>query len=106
MNPEMYVYTIVVALIGMVTVFSSLTLLSLMMMGLRRIFPSTSVTDSFEPQPPVTATYEPTDIDRRLVVAGAAAYLALEEEESRRSAESWKPASGDRLDPWMNQSRR
>ncbi len=103
MNPEMYVFTIVVALIGMVTVFTSLTLLSLMMMGLRRIFPSAAVTDSIKPQPPVAATYEPTDVDQRWVVVGAAAFLALEQE-SGRSAEAWKPASDDRIDPWINQS--
>lgn len=106
MNSEMYVFTVVVAVIGMVTVFTALTLLSLMMMALKRAFPTTSVASAVKPHPPVTASLRPVADDATWVAAAAAAYLALEEEEGRRSAEAWKPATADRLDPWMNQSRR
>lgn len=99
MNPEMYIYTLVVALIGMLTVFVGLTLLSIMMVLLRRIFGNAPTP---RPAPiPLKAVSRQRPEKRRWVLAAVAAYLAAEEQEHGRSAASWVP--GASTDQWTVQ---
>lgn len=105
MNSEMYVYVVVVALIGMTTVFVGLSLLSLMMILLRRLFRVASVVPSPRPKAPAPVASEGAPGDRRWVYAAVAAFL--EEEWTRRgvSASRWRPAADERSDPWIGQPR-
>lgn len=104
MNPEMYVYTLVVALIGMTTVFVGLSLLSLMMMLLRRMFQAEARGMGTAPTPIEGSTLR-GESDRRWVLAAAAAFLAAEEEESSRTAADWKPRPTQSGDQWSIQPR-
>ena len=99
MNPEMYIYTLVVALIGMLTVFIGLTLLSIMMVLLRRLFGNAP---THAPAPtPLKAVRRQRPESKRWVLAAVAAYLAVEEREHDRSAASWVPDTS--TDQWTVQ---
>jgi Na+-transporting methylmalonyl-CoA/oxaloacetate decarboxylase gamma subunit len=103
MNPEMYAYTLVVALIGMTTVFVGLTLLSLMMVLLRRMF-GTEARQNSTPTPIDGSTLRDT-ADTRWVLAAAAAFLDAEENQSNRTAADWKPGSTESNGQWSIQPR-
>ncbi|HUX20366.1 MAG TPA: OadG family transporter subunit [Spirochaetia bacterium] len=103
MNPEMFVYTLVVALIGMTTVFVGLTLLSLMMLLLRRIFGSEV---GARPTPtPIKGSVVQNGSDHRWVIAAAAVFLEEETAEGNRSAAGWTPEPIGAGGEWYTRSR-
>lgn len=105
MNSEAFLFSVVVALIGMATVFTGLTLLSLMMMFLRKLFPTRETPLRGAVPPPLKMSI-PFDVrDTRWVVAAVAAYLCDEARASEHSAARWRPTAGDRQDPWVAQPR-
>lgn len=103
MNSEAYLFSVVVALIGMTTVFVGLTLLSLMMMLLRRFFRAEGRAVGGPVPSPIEMGIRPASPDTRWVVAAVAAYLSDEARDSGRSAAEWCPSPGLAQDPWVNQ---
>jgi Na+-transporting methylmalonyl-CoA/oxaloacetate decarboxylase gamma subunit len=106
MNSETYAYTLLAALIGMSTVFIGLTLLSLMMMLLRRFFKAEVPRAATSRRSPAPLRLRGTAADTRWVLAAAAVFLETESGQVHRSARRWKPTVGTPLDPWLNQPER
>lgn len=105
MSPNVYLFSVVAAAIGMTTVFIGLTLLSLMMVFLRRLFRAQGEpTQGIAPQP-IKITIRPAQRDTRWVIAAVALFLTEEAKQSERSAERWRPRVDERHDPWMVQPR-
>lgn len=105
MSSNAYMFSVVVALIGMATVFVGLSVMSLMMILLRRIFRSEGSRIPGEAPPPLKASIRPVSPDTRWVIAAVAAYLSEEAQQTDRSAARWQPPADAKQDPWINQTR-
>jgi len=108
MNPEVFRYSILVAVLGMSIVFTALILLSLMMVAIKSAFGERQAAGSApRSEARVVQGNSPTQTgkDMRWLVAAAVAFLSEEALESHRSAEAWHPAQGESTDPWVNQPR-
>ena len=101
MNSDVYLFSVVVALIGMTTVFVGLTLLSLMMRLLRRVFPDEGPAVGGPGPSPLKISIRPTPHDTRWVVAAVAVFLSEEARRSDRTAAGWRPSAGETYDPWV-----
>jgi len=107
MNPEVFRYSILVAVLGMSIVFSALVLLSLMMVAIKGVFGERTTSGAGARQRSEARVVQgntPTQTGEteRWLVAAAVAFLSEEALESHRSAEAWRPAQGESIDPWVN----
>jgi Na+-transporting methylmalonyl-CoA/oxaloacetate decarboxylase gamma subunit len=102
MNVEIFSYSLVTTVLGMLVVFLSLTALSVMMVVLKRIFTGEGETDrEIKPKRPQVrggaGSSEQTPV---WVPAAVAAYLAEEQEPDRLTADPWDAVT-NRYDPWI-----
>lgn len=109
MPQEVFEYSVLTAILGMLIVFTFLALLSFLMFAIKEVFGEKPIHE------PARAEARQVDADtaarqekiarskstKEWVVAAAAVYLMEEAMEAKRSAASWKPSSEDRHDPWV-----
>jgi Na+-transporting methylmalonyl-CoA/oxaloacetate decarboxylase gamma subunit len=108
MNVEAYSYTVFTTVLGMLVVFLSLSLLSVMMVALKGIFskkkadgrrqekrPGPRTGEGEQRKPPQEPPSAPW------LAAAVAAYLAAEQETDRPTAEPWN-AVFNHYDPWIS----
>jgi len=110
MNVEVFSYSVLASILGVAIVFTSLTLLSLLMVALKAVFGerekkgdagvSAGIPAAAAPAGAVSAVRRE---DNGWVMAAVAAFLAGEDS-SAPSAEGWKPGASERSDPWMNRA--
>ena len=110
MNTEPYTYVILVALVGMAIVFVFLTILSLLMTAIRAAFHERAGA----PAPTAEESAKKGDADEvplqyqgnRWLIAAVAAYLDLEELDSRSDPAPWVAGRSLQTDPWLTAPRR
>ena len=107
MNVEVFSYSIMASILGIAIVFTSLVLLSLLMVALKAVFgervkPSQTeveVKSSAAPAPAAATAVKRED--NGWVMAAVAAFLAGEDEKSPKAG-GWVPSPREATDPWMN----
>lgn len=113
MNVEVYSYSLITTVLGMLVVFLSLSALSVMMVVLKRIFSGDEKkgggrrTEKTEARKAKPGKVEQTGSGQQLPVwvrAAVAAYLSAEQEPDRPSADPWN-AVVNQYDPWISASR-
>ena len=111
MNTQSYGYVILVALIGMGIVFVFLTILSLLMTAIQSVFRERDGAQAT----PLSAAPEDSESDElvpvqyrgnRWLIAAVAAYLDLEELDSRSDPSPWVSGRSVHTDPWLTAPRR
>ena len=109
MNIELYSYSVMASVLGIIIVFVSLLGLSLLMVLLKVLFqdkekPSApaEVTPKSSAPPAASAGSHPGE-GQDWIMAAVAAFL-MEEETPTPSAAAWGRRSTEVLDPWMNRA--
>lgn len=110
MPQEMYIYSVMAAIIGIFTVFIFLALLSFLMFAIKEIFgekplhevkkASAKKMDSGTLAAGKKSTGAKGETEN-WVLAATVVFLTEEALEVKRSAESWKPSKEERSDPWI-----
>lgn len=95
MNIEIYSYSVLASILGILIVFLSLCALSLLMVGLKV---------AFSDRPKVKSNPKPLDENSHdWIMAAVAVFLSEEEAEMEHpSAEAWTPRLSEKSDRWMN----
>ena len=118
MNSELFVFSILAAVLGMAVVFIFLGILSFLMYGINRLFGerqpgagqpgarghsggSKPAADAAGRQARAGSADGEDSGDRRWVVAAAAAFVLAEQLDLRRSAAAWQPRAASAVDPWL-----
>lgn len=114
MNSELFVFSILAAVLGMAVVFTFLGILSFLMYGINRLFgerqpaaggsggESKPAADAAGRQARASGSADGEDSDdRRWVIAAAAAFVLAEQLDLRRSAAAWQPRAASAVDPWL-----
>ena len=100
MDIELFSYSLMTALLGIIIVFASLLLLSFLMIIIKKLF-SKKETEST----PVKFINKNLPADQSEWIIGAvAAYLTIEEEDLiPPSVNTWLPDNSEKYDPWMSE---
>jgi hypothetical protein len=93
---EVYSYTILAAILGMLVVFGFLWFLSILMSVLVKVFADK------KPEVKTVFAVSVKGTASDWVFAAAAAFLSEEELECSVSAESWGPGNSEKSDPWVH----
>lgn len=95
MNIEIYSYSVLASILGILIVFLSLCALSLLMVGLKVVF---------RDRPKVKSDLKtPENKEHEWIMAAVAVFLSEEEAEMKNpSAEAWTPRRSEQSDPWMS----
>ena len=112
MNVELYSYSLLTTVLGMLVVFLSLSALSVMMVVLKRVFSEEgkkgrSRSEAAATRRAKTGSSERPETAEKMpdwVPVAVAAYLAEVEEPDRPSADPWN-AVVNQYDPWITASR-
>ncbi len=105
MNVEVFSYSVLASILGILIVFLSLCALSLLMVVLKVIFrerkEETPVADVTKPSGPAVTAVQRVNND--WIMAAVAAFLAGEDENAP-SAGVWSPGLSEKSDPWINRA--